>query len=137
MITDRLQKNFAGQGRVLRSTTVFQQPIHIRVYPRLPFVALSLLAVSLSNPSNGRSRVHLRLKKVPGSISVLSAISVFKMIRKQGLTRSSYLEQNDSHAGWKRTSAQSPNGSSPGPRRGRAGKGSVEGSHADRAPGFY
>jgi hypothetical protein len=57
--------------------------------------------------------------------------------RKQGLTRSSYLEQNASHAGWKRTRAHSASGPSPGPRRCRAGEGSVARSHADRAPGFY
>jgi hypothetical protein len=59
------------------------------------------------------------------------------MSRKQGLTRSSDQEQNESHAGWKRTRAHGANGSSPGSRRCRASEGSVEGSHANRSPGFY
>jgi hypothetical protein len=44
---------------VLRSSTVFQSsPLRLR------FVALSLLAVSLSNPSNGRRRVTLVAKNL-------------------------------------------------------------------------
>jgi hypothetical protein len=38
---------------------------------------------------------------------------------------------------WRRIRAKGANGSSPGPRRCRAGEGSVAGSHADCAPGFY